>query len=130
MTRGLKHAVGEIDEVLWKMASNRVGEEKDKQWISKIRDRVRELAEKNSPAVEEELRDVKQRAVKSVQDSSALDPILEAQKAIEKQANNIAMEMTEFGDIIAFLQQWRRILEREIGIRDRIKGGLKRSGGQ
>lgn len=130
VTRGLKHAVGEIDEVLSKMASNRVGEEKDKQWISKIRDRVRELAEKNSPAVEEEIRDVKQRAVKSVQDSSALDPILEAQKAIEKQTNNIAMEMTEFGDINAILQQWRRILEREIGIRDRIKGGLKRSGGQ
>jgi len=40
------------------------------------------------------------------------------------------MEMTEFGDINAILQQWRRILEREIGIRDRIKGGLKRSGGQ
>jgi hypothetical protein len=122
VTRGISHAVDEINRILGKMESNRVGEEKDKKWIEKMRDQIDELGKKNSRGIEDAIQNLKTQVAEAPQDPAALQPVRDGQKVIERQLDKIASDLTEFGDINAILQQWREILRREIEIRDRIHG--------
>ena len=130
VTRGMSHAVEEINRILGKMESNRVGEEKDKKWIEKMRDRIDELGKKESRGVEDSIQDLKRQSSESPQDPGALQPIRDRQRGIERELAKIADDLTEFGDINAILQRWRDILRREIEIRDRIHDRIRDDAGK
>ncbi len=122
VTAGLKRATEELDKILSRLDSNRVGDEKERQWIEGLRQEVGNLSVDSSPTAEKMIEDLRDGVRQAPREPAALEPIVEAQRKIERELQMLDFRLTEFGDVNAVIQQLRSLQQRQNDLRDRIRG--------
>jgi len=115
---GVQRQVDEIEQLLTKMAENKVGDDDWKEWLGGVQDQLRDLAENRSPQVVSDLDAVRRDAGQSPQDPTRLAPIGSRQLRIEQELDAIVSTLTHYGDINAVIQQLRDLRAKQQAIRD------------
>ena len=120
VTSSLRRSVSDLVRLVQRMDFNQVGEEKERTWIARIRDRLRKLADQDSVGVENKITELRDGAQETSREPRELGEILTDQRRIGRELTSLALRLTEFGDLNAVIQQWRDMLRREKDIRDAI----------
>ena len=114
----LQRQVTELDRLLARMASNKVGDRKWMEWIRGLQAELREVAETKSPGVENDLSSLHQDAIREPQSSSRLSAVTQAQRGVERDLDALILRLTEFGDVSAVIELLRDIKRRQARVRD------------
>lgn len=130
VTRGISKAASEMDRILRKMETNQVGNDKDKDWLSRVRDELGDLGDDRSKAIEETIAKLRDQAATAPQEPTELSPLVDKQRQVETELHSLSLRLSEFGDLNAVLQQWRDILRRQLEIRDGVVEELQKEGRQ
>jgi hypothetical protein len=118
VTSSLARESAEMERILGKMVSNQVGEEKWRKWVEGLRRELDQLASKNSPAIENQLRSLEEETAKSPQDPSQLVSVTSAQRRLEHDVDALVMRLTEFGDFNSLVELLREVRRRQAQVRD------------
>ena len=118
VTASLEREAEEMQRILGKMVSNRVGEEKWRNWVGGLRRDLSELAEEASPEIEKELSRLERETAESAQDPSRLVPVTSAQRQLERDVESLVLRLTEFGDFNALVELLRQVRRRQVQVRD------------
>jgi hypothetical protein len=119
-----------MDRILRKMETNQVGNDKDKDWLSRVRDELGDLGDDRSKAIEETIAKLRDQAATAPQEPTELSPLVDKQRQVETELHSLSLRLSEFGDLNAVLQQWRDILRRQLEIRDGVVEELQKEGRQ
>lgn len=128
VTSSLGRTVKEFDQLLAKMEANKVGEEKEKAWLSGLRGDVEALATQSSTQVEKMIDELKSEAAKAPQSLEQVSPIVEKEQKLERDIQTMVMRLSEFGDLNAVIIQLREIQVRQEEIRKRTRERLQGGG--
>ncbi len=120
VTRGVSLASSELGRILEKMTQNRVGDQKDRQWLERVASELREVASTQSEPIERDLQALRDAAQDGSRTPQEIPPIVDEQRDIERALESIAVRLTEYGDVSAVIQQWRNILKRQLEIRETV----------
>jgi hypothetical protein len=121
ITNRLTRVVNDFDQIISKLDSNRVGDEKEKSWIAGLREEVDGFAVKRSPAIEKTVEDLRMEAIKESQSPDRVTPIVEDERKLEWDLEALAHRLTQFGDVNWVIQQLRDVKKRQEEIRDQTR---------
>ena len=121
ITNRLTRVVNEFDQIISKLDTNRVGDEKEKSWISGLREEVDGFAVNRSPAIEKTIEDLRIMAIKDPQSPDRVTPIVEEERKLEWDLEALAHRLTQFGDVNWVIQQLRDVKKRQEEIRDQTR---------
>ncbi|MBI4583950.1 MAG: hypothetical protein HY717_08000 [Planctomycetes bacterium] len=129
VTRDIDSAAQEVGRILEKMEANRVGDQKEKDWLRGIQNELEEIAQKRSGEIERQLQELRDQAMAAPQEPARIPPLLDSQRQVERALDALVLRLTEFGDLNAIIQQWRSILKRQTEIRDRVREEIRKESG-
>ena len=129
VTARLERLVKEFDQILWKMESNRVGEEKEKTWIGGLRTETADFALKRSPSIQKAIEELRAAALAASQAPDRLGGILDDQRRLERDIQMLASQISEVGDINWVIQQLQEIRRRQEEVRDQTKSRARGGSG-
>ncbi len=123
VTQSLEREALELGRILQRTVRNRVGDEPWKAWVTGVRDDVELLTKRASPGVEQMLETLQNEATDSPQSVSRLGGVALAQRAVERELENLVLRLSEFGDKNAQIQRLREIRRRmdEIRVETRVR---------
>ncbi len=118
---GLDRQAGEVTRILEKMESNSVGNEEWKRWVSDVGRNIEDIAQRQVPAVETEIDQLRRAANESSVDPASVTTIIGLQRQVERDLMSLVLRLEEFGDKSALLQLLRDVKKRQEEVRDRTR---------
>ena len=121
---GIDRQVADIDRLLAKMESNKVGDDEWKSWLSRVQTKLRDVGKRQSPDVAAQIDQLRRDTQAEPQDPDRVSPTLAAQGKIEQDLNTVAIELSHFGDLSGVIQQLRELRLQQQRIRDSTRDAL------
>jgi hypothetical protein len=126
VTQVLERQTHELDRILARTERNRLGDQDWKQWVTGIRDDVRSLGEKESPAIETAIAALEKGAAEGSRVTD-LGVVQNQQREIEREIQALVLRLTEFGDKNALIQMLREVRRRQATLREETRSRAKKA---
>lgn len=125
VTRRLGEVVGSLDRIRRKMVENRAGDLKEIGWVREVRDRVAELGESRSTAIEKAIGDLREAIPAKEATPQGLQGISGLQKGLADAIKDIVEVLEEWGDLNAVIRRMQEILRMERTLQDETRGAVR-----
>ena len=115
---GLQREHLTVARILQRAADNQVGDKRWRDWVGGVHEGLEVLGNEKAHEIAQFIEKLRKAAAQEPQELAQLQGIVSRQLSLENNLDMLILEISEFGELNAILQQWRDIKRRQQRLRN------------